>query len=217
MCGNGGRYDISLKNSIFSNQVSSTGDGAGSLRFTNKNANGADNTLELSNIVLHEVMPVLPRTGSDPTPVENEFTDDPQFANPASGDFTIGNDSYLTAATDGEVIGARYWAPGFEDDFADLKDGGTSIQSTKVNEIDVDVYPVPFTDLINFSVNAKSNSVSTISILDISGRTVKTVNYQMVSGVNTIEIDATNMMSGIYFYSISTDDGYSSGRLLKVD
>lgn len=214
----GGRYDISLTNSIFSTQVSSTGDGEGSLSFTNLNANGADNTLELSNLVLHEVNPVKPRTGSDPTPIENEFNDDPQFADPANGDFTIGNDAYLTAGTDGEVMGATYWAPGFVDDYCDLRtDCGTSINSPKVNNIDVAVFPVPFSNVINFNVSFDTDLESTISILDVSGRTVKTVNYTMVSGTNNVAIDATDILPGMYLYTISTKDAYSSGRLLKVE
>lgn len=215
----GGRYDISLKNSIFSTQVSSTGDGAGSLKFTNKNANGADNTLLLSNLVLHEVMPVVPRDGSDATPIENEFNDDPQFADPANGDFTLGNSAYETAGTDGSCIGATYWVSGYEDNFCDLYPTRceTSINSPKVNDIDVAVYPIPFTNVINFDVNFESATDVTISIVDVSGRSIKANTYSMVSGANQISLEANDIAPGSYFYTISTKDGYSSGRLLKVD
>ncbi len=212
----GGQYNIQLTNSIFSNQVSSTGDGEGSLRFTTENANGADNTFNIKNIVLHETRPILNRPGSGDITTENVLNADPQFADVASGDFTIGNADYLTAGDNGTVLGALYWAPNFVDDYADYDTNNTSVSKIEKEKLSISVYPMPFESEINFKLSLEKAEIVSIAIFDITGRTIKIDERSLDSGVNHFSIDSRDIQAGTYFYTISTNGKVGTGQILKI-
>jgi hypothetical protein len=113
----GGQYNITLTNTIFSEQPASS---LPSLWFTTDNLNGNDNEITLRNLVLYNINPVDVRPGSDPIVIDNEMNSNPQFADPSNGDFTIGNSTYLAAGDSNSVIGARYWHPDFVDEYSDI-------------------------------------------------------------------------------------------------
>lgn len=202
--------DITLTNSIFSTQVSTF---EYSLWFDPR---GGENTITLRNIVLHDCQPAASRSETVPTPIENQLTDDPQFADPANGDFTIGNEAYLTAADNDTVIGARYWHPDFVDDFCDMLNcGGTAIKETPA-DLTVEVAPIPFTTEVNFRISLERSGVAAISIVDLSGRTVKSLSVELNAGLNQVSMNTSDLETGAYMYTISTGKNFTSGRLIKT-
>lgn len=72
------------------------------------------------------------------------------------------------------------------------------------------VYPNPIND--TFSIQKENNTViSGLTISDINGRTVKTIN------VNTIEnqINVSDLNSGVYFLNITSDKGLIIKKIIK--
>jgi hypothetical protein len=196
---------INFKNTILAKQVSTF---EASLNFY-QDANL--HTVTLNNIALFQTAPAVPREGSDPIPITDEYGDDPQFADPDNGDFTVGNTEYLTAADDGGVLGARYWHPDFVDDFSDV----LQIENETV-ELSVEVYPVPFTSELNFVLNLENSSEVTISIFDLSGRTLLQKSYNVYPGMDHVVIDAGSIQTGAYIYRVSTNEGISTGKITKL-
>lgn len=207
----GGRYNVTLTNSIFSTQVNALD---ASLQFTTDNLNGDDNTLELRNLVLYNVAPVVPRPGSGPTPIDNEMNDDPQFADPDNGDFTIGNSAYLTAGDDGTVVGARYWHPDFVDDFGDLE---TSIPVKFGSFGELNVYPNPVRSHVTFNMSMREASRVQITVYDISGRSVISEAFELGSGGNQVDLYLGNIEAGTYIYTIDTKSDRTAGKLVKIE
>jgi len=205
----GGRYNVTLTNSIFSNQVNEEN----SLMFTTDNLNGNDNTLVLRNIVLFDVGPVEPRPGSGPTPIDNELNDDPMFADPDNGDFTIGNADYLAAGDDGSVIGARYWHPDFVDDFSDLE---TAIPRNIASFRELKVYPNPVGSYVKFSMHLEKAGRVQISVHDISGRNITTKTFDLGSGANQVDMYLGDIEAGTYIYRVSTASFVTTGKLVKI-
>ncbi|MBN1951385.1 MAG: T9SS type A sorting domain-containing protein [Bacteroidales bacterium] len=204
----GAELNIVMKNSIFANQVSTF---EASLNFWQTADKGS---VTLSNICLYQTSPAVPREGSDDIPVDPLYEDDPMFADPDNGDFTLGNTDYLTAADDGGVIGAKYWHPDFVDDFSDVL--GIE-QKKQVNDLSVDVYPVPFTSELNFKVNLETAGQVSLTIIDLSGRTLLEEHYQAYPGVNNLNVNTGSIQAGTYLYKISTAEGLHSGNLTKVE
>jgi hypothetical protein len=202
-----GQYNITLSNSIFSTQVSAQP----SLMFSTVSPNGT-NTLNLSNIVLFDVQPVTPRPGSGETPITNELNDDPQFADPDNGDFTVGNTAYLTAGDGGSIVGARYWHPDFVDDFSDVSVG---IYETTYN-LEVSVYPNPFTSAISFTFNMDNADYGIINIYDITGSSVMVQKENLVAGSNMIVIKTNELAAGTYFYTIQAGKSFTAGHVMKL-
>lgn len=70
------------------------------------------------------------------------------------------------------------------------------------------IYPQPSMDIIIFSLNRNYES---IEIYDLNGRMVFTEN---VSAQNSIAIDSRNWGSGMYLYILTTDNNYTSGKIM---
>ncbi len=209
----GGQYDVTLTNCIFSEQGSTE---VQSLYFTQYNLYGDDNVFTISNVALHNCSPIDEREDTDDITYDNIYTDDPAFASPDDGDFTLGNTDYETGATDGSALGALYWVDGYVDDYADYAEY-TAVESTTVSEIPVTVYPMPFNEEITFSIDADLAGTATISIFDISGRTVSVTNISLIAGTNEITLEAGDIQAGTYFYNIATDSQNATGQLIKVN
>lgn len=92
--------------------------------------------------------------------------------------------------------------------FLDYESLNTSTEH--FNSISFDLnqnYPNPFNPITTISYQLKFNSFVNLFVTDITGRVVKTlVNDYQVKGKHHIEFDANNLPSGVYFYSINTNN-----------
>ena len=65
------------------------------------------------------------------------------------------------------------------------------------------IYPNPFNPVSNIAFNVSSNTNVSINILDIQGRLVKSViNQDFQSGNYDVQINASDLSSGIYFIEL---------------
>jgi Secretion system C-terminal sorting domain len=76
----------------------------------------------------------------------------------------------------------------------------------KTGDINLSTYPNPTTSQLTLNTNKK---IETITILDITGKTVKTI----VSNNNTIDI--SGLTKGIYFLQVKTDKGIANSKFIK--
>lgn len=81
-----------------------------------------------------------------------------------------------------------------------------AIDETK--DVVYNIYPNPATDYI--CISSDSNADATITFVNLAGQTVKSINKNLIAGVNSINID---LESGVYFCTV-TANGYS--RTTKV-
>ena len=80
------------------------------------------------------------------------------------------------------------------------------------------IYPNPFNPVSNIAFNVSSNTNVSINILDIQGRLVKSIiNQDFQSGNYDVQINASDLSSGIYFIELISDfnKDYSKIVLLK--
>ncbi len=78
-------------------------------------------------------------------------------------------------------------------------------------------YPNPFnpTTIINYQLTF--NSFVTLRIFDLQGKEISTiVNKKQLAGSHSVEFNATNLSSGIYFYTLQTENFKETKKMLLV-
>lgn len=100
------------------------------------------------------------------------------------------------------------WAVGQNGTIVRITNGGeiTEVKEEVENEIDIQVYPNPFSKEIQVSIASKY-SIEEIFILDQTGRTI----------INTKQnrITTNQLTSGVYFLLVKTEQGVYSEKLIK--
>lgn len=102
---------------------------------------------------------------------------------------------------------------------------GASVSITKLRAADVDiefiekmgleVYPNPFKNVINVSIESEEETSAIVRLFDINGKVQKEMLKSISVGTNTIEVNAGNMESGLYFIEINTGNQKIVQRLIK--
>jgi len=109
--------------------------------------------------------------------------------------------------------GTTGWAGGFTTSSAAggiFKYSGPTLKNNTFEAAGFSVYPNPVED--NFTIqNGNNIAISGLTISDINGRTVKTIN------VNAIEnqINISDLNSGVYFLNITSVNGSATKKIIK--
>ena len=75
--------------------------------------------------------------------------------------------------------------------------------SVSLSQGNISIYPNPFNDILNISVQAKSNiDELSVEIINLYGQTLSTIKNNNVFGEINIETDLSNLASGMYFVVI---------------
>jgi len=83
--------------------------------------------------------------------------------------------------------------------------------------IHVDLWPNPFNPSTNLCVYLPSSSRTEISVYDVNGRLISTLNSGVLSVCeHTFQIQAQNWPSGIYLYSVKTESEVKSGKMVLI-
>lgn len=78
-------------------------------------------------------------------------------------------------------------------------------------------YPNPFNPVTNIKFDIPKSSLVKITVYDQLGREVATlVNEQMQAGSYSVDWDASNFSSGVYFYRIETEDFSKTNKMVLV-
>ena len=95
------------------------------------------------------------------------------------------------------------------DDFKVTATAVASTQSFFANNFSI--YPNPANNVLNLSVK-NGLSVNEITMVDINGRTVKTINNSFNS---EMEINVSDLTSGVYMLNVNTDEGVATSKFVK--
>ena len=136
---------------------------------------------------------------------------DPMFADSTNGDFTLlaGSEAY-GKAHDGTALGDLRWAT---NPSVGVEDGKVIATTYKLSQN----YPNPFnpTTTINFSLS-KAGFVN-VTIYNVLGEFVKTlVNENKNAGSYDVNFNAANLTSGVYFYTIRTNDFVQTKKMILM-
>jgi hypothetical protein len=76
------------------------------------------------------------------------------------------------------------------------------------------VYPNPAKNLANINVELNSAQDVTLRIVDVSGKTVKTIDFGQLNGSYTLPIGLSELKAGVYFVNLVIGDKMITEKLL---
>lgn len=82
----------------------------------------------------------------------------------------------------------------------------TAISSLNAPVADLNVWPVPAKEELNMNVKSVTEDKVTISLYDITGRTVKVMESELKGGDNYLAISVEDISNGVYFLKITGDN-----------
>jgi hypothetical protein len=85
------------------------------------------------------------------------------------------------------------------------------IKGNRVSVLTVStIYPNPVTNNINLIVTTTASQSVTISILDLTGKTISTKTQTAITGDNTIQVNTANLTTGSYLLKATNSKGETS-------
>ncbi len=137
-----------------------------------------------------------------------------EFTWPLDFDLSYTNETLKTASTGGKPIGSLQWWPGIEY-------VPTNVNSNSISKpVDFSLsqnYPNPFnpTTSISYSLNQKSHVE--LKVYNVLGSEVATLANEMKNaGSYTIQFDASNLSSGVYFYQLKAGDQKITKKMMLM-
>ncbi len=91
---------------------------------------------------------------------------------------------------------------------------GTGTQLPEMNEINLQVFPNPFSDVLNIRNYAHLTGPLVISVFDSQGRLIHSEHF---NSIENIILQTDQMPSGIYFLKIKTNGVSQSVKLIKLN
>ena len=93
----------------------------------------------------------------------------------------------------------------------DFKVTTTGLSNSDFNTSKFSVYPNPANNVVTIT-NTQSILVSEVAITDVNGRTIKTIK---VDNLSEVELNVSELTSGIYFMNLTTDTGKVVKKFVK--
>lgn len=92
-----------------------------------------------------------------------------------------------------------------------------SSQTSMADGISINsIYPTPFDDVLHIKVSAENETPGTISIFDVSGKTVQSMPAIFKTGTQTYSINGLKqLISGNYFLRLTTNDQTITKNIIK--
>lgn len=91
-----------------------------------------------------------------------------------------------------------------------------TINLTTENALNINsIYPNPFTNELNVNLNLAAPSSVEVVVLDINGRTVSAITVNAKEGINTVKVNTTELVNGVYFVTIKAQGETFTGKLIK--
>ena len=84
-----------------------------------------------------------------------------------------------------------------------------------VIEFALSASPNPFSNSTDLYIHSGHDEEAVVTITDVTGKVVMTKNISVVIGVNVLEVDGSDLNSGIYFVQINSKLNQSTLKLIK--
>jgi hypothetical protein len=93
-------------------------------------------------------------------------------------------------------------------------EAGTGLDNNNLGLLKVDLYPNPASGLVNLVLNSNVNANANVEIVDLVGRQVYSSNSNVNIGENRIELNASDLNSGIYLVRTSVNGKVNVTKLV---
>jgi photosystem II stability/assembly factor-like uncharacterized protein len=87
------------------------------------------------------------------------------------------------------------------------------ITNTKKNTINLSAYPNPSNQTTLLKIQSPINETIVVKVSDLNGKVVSTIQYEVISGSNTIELNTSSIKAGVYV--VTTESAKSTNQTSK--
>jgi PKD repeat protein len=94
-------------------------------------------------------------------------------------------------------------------------DSLTGLESKDFLLNNINVYPVPFTDLLTVDFSSVTSGRVKLNIYDMIGKTRYTTQGKTEQGLNHMEIITSGLTKGLYFLELESENGSKTVRIIK--
>jgi hypothetical protein len=99
-----------------------------------------------------------------------------------------------------------------------MKNVPTGISSNETSQTSVSLFPNPVSDIAYLNYNLEESCPVIFSIFNASGKIILSDHFiNQMPGQYSISVSFEDQPSGLYFYSLCTGNGLSSGKIVKVE
>jgi len=91
----------------------------------------------------------------------------------------------------------------------------TSINEKNTGMINASIAPNPANDFTTVKINSLGSEQSTITVSDVNGKVVLTLNPTLLAGENNINISLSELTNGIYFINVNHGNKTEYGKIIK--
>ncbi len=155
---------------------------------------------------------------SNEQPITHTLTDD-------QGQYSFANLPFGTYKLEVEIVGVEQavrWVTLSADkptstgnDFEVTPAGIVLGINDLVAESKVHIFPNPTTGIVNFGFEANANFDAKISVARADGKTVLVHNQSVTKGSQSLQVDLTNLPTGLYFLQVTTGNEVISKKIVK--
>jgi len=77
------------------------------------------------------------------------------------------------------------------------------------------VFPNPVRDIATVEVLIDELAAVSVNVMDVTGATVKTVNFGTLSGIQKLNLDTQDLPKGFYTLKINAGNKYTTSKIIK--
>jgi len=129
------------------------------------------------------------------------------FFNSATNEVTLHMTTSEFGATDADPVD-HYYLTGATVMAGINEPGNGNISSVSQN------YPNPFNGTTSIDISLNKTSQVNIDVINMLGQTISSSSKQLTAGTHTETISADNLKTGIYFYTVRTDNGSVTKKMI---
>ncbi len=90
--------------------------------------------------------------------------------------------------------------------------GTIGFEANSLNKNELGVYPIPATKELNLDVTLDLEQEVTITIYNLIGKIINQNSYQLIGGLNTIQLNIESLMEGTYLCTVSSNKGENTRK-----
>jgi hypothetical protein len=129
-------------------------------------------------------------------------------------DIPVRTSDINTSDLDADKPVAHYYIQGVTFTEADFMHVGVK-EAPKSNSVSVANYPNPFTGITKIDVKLEKSAPVSLVVNSLTGQQVSSVNYGVMgAGSQTLTFDASNLTSGVYFYTVTIGDQKATNKMI---
>lgn len=101
--------------------------------------------------------------------------------------------------------------------YNDCNDETTSITTIDIENVNLSVYPNPFSNSTTFEYELKQASMVQIIIFNYLGEQVDVINNKQTQGINKAVWTPENKPEGVYYFKLQAGDQQAAGKLVLME